>query len=328
MKKTISLLYVSILLTCLFCCLSSEIIAKTPKTKNLDTIKVIVNNDVITQSELDKKFMAAKQQFGQTKTSVPSDKVIREKILENTINNLLQMQLAKRANYDIAESELDNAIENIAKKNNVTLQKLKQIVKSEGLDFTTFRKQIHDQMLIERIQHQLFSKDIAVTEQEITAFLQKNPTMPTYDNNIEYHLEDIVLPLPENPTADQIQFVKQQAAQFLPNIKQTTNFGEFAATYSTEKLKLQSTDLGWRRIDNIPEIFITKVTKMHPNEIIGPIMAANGAHILRLLATRGTNQQIKLTKEQAQEIIYRNKIADKIKTWLEDLRAKAYIKIL
>jgi parvulin-like peptidyl-prolyl isomerase len=67
---------------------------------------------------------------------------------------------------------------------------------------------------------------------------------------------------------------------------------------------------------------------MDVNQVVGPIKAPNGLHLIKLLEIHGSPLQSgKLTKDQAHEIVFQNKLVEKIKPWLKELRETAYIKI-
>jgi len=61
----------------------------------LNKIVAIVNGDVITKSELDRKAAIVEQQLKSSNATLPPTSELKQQILNNLIDNSLQLQLAK-----------------------------------------------------------------------------------------------------------------------------------------------------------------------------------------------------------------------------------------
>ena len=83
-----------------------------------------------------------------------------------------------------------------------------------------------------------------------------------------------------------------------------------------------------RKLSELPDLFVSYVKKMQIGQVVGPIRAPNGLHILKLLHALGIEQKIKLTKNQAYELVFRDKLKELAQGLIKELRESAYIKIM
>ena len=151
------------------------------KEKSLNQIVVIVNDSVITQNEVNQGMIAAKKQLQEMKAPLPSDEELKKQVINNLITRELQRQIVKRANITISDSDLDGALEIIAKRNNIDLIKLRGEVEKSGINYKAYREQVREQMSFTRIQQQEVGR-LTVSDQEVEDFLShyKNVKQPPF----------------------------------------------------------------------------------------------------------------------------------------------------
>lgn len=312
----------------LFCVFSFPNYARA--AKHLDKIIAIVNGDVITQSELNKRMTMLSHHLTGINSNAPKPSALRKQALDSLIDTLLQVQFAERGGMQISGTEIDNVISNIAKNNHLTVEQLKQTLQEhEGLSFKEYREQLRDQILVGRVQQQALGRDIAVSEQEIQQVL-RNP--PKINNNApaQYHVADILIALSDNVSPDQIKAATAIADKMSTKLKQGADIEKTVKEFDTPEQQVQNTDLGVRKIDELPALFAQEVAKMQVGQITAPIKAPNGLHLLKLLEAQGATppQNLKFTKERAQEFLFQQKLEKKLKPWLKELRDAAYVRIL
>jgi len=294
-----------------------------PNASRLDKIVAVVNSDVITQSELTQRMAIAKAQLAKANEPISDESKLRSKVLDSLIDRALELQLAKRNKIVISDEEFSRAIESIAKSNHMTLAKMKEAMAKEGVSFDTFSKELREELLFNRLYQQAFGRQIVVSDKEIDEIMQ-HPTK--LDPNLqEYHVVDILIPIPDKASHAQVQKLKDKAMQTLDKL----HAGADLDTIIKADASIKRDDLGWRRLTGLPTTFASEVIKIQVGSVAGPIEAPNGYHLLKLAAVRGgENNKIKFTREQAQELAFRKKIQERTVPWLKEVRAGAYIKIM
>lgn len=293
--------------------------------QSLDRIVANVNKTVITQSELDEAIEKIKKQLSASHTPIPPAAILRKQVLDQLINRKLQLDLAEQMGIHVTDADVTKAINSVAQKNRITTDKLYAAVNEQGLSKEEYRQEIHDEMTTNRIAQQVLGGKIVISEQEVDNFM-KSPAFQSY-NTKEYHLEDILIALPDKPSMKDITEAKIQAEAILAKLHRGVSFTE-AATDSTGK-PLQGGDLGWRKLPEIPSAFADKIITMKINDIAGPIQTANGYHIIHVAGIRSAGMQGSKEdlRKQAQELLYQRKYEEALKAWNAKLRSEAYISI-
>jgi peptidyl-prolyl cis-trans isomerase SurA len=267
----------------------------------LDKVVAVVNNSVITARELDTQVNASRKQLLAQKKELPNVKVMRKQVLQHLIDVDLQMQLAKQNNVTVEGAELDEAIGRIAEANHITVAKLQEELTKQGMNWHEYRDNIQKEMVLARIQQKAIGKDVTVTNEQIEHYLKTTGLPPSPDAT--YHLQHIVVPLNDNPTAQEVKKAETSAIQILSKIKKGEDFGRIASDHFIGEYVVGGGDLGERHLAELPEIFAKEASQMHVGQIVGPIRAGNGFQLLKLLAVKGDNQKHIISQTHVRHIL-------------------------
>src|SRR5580704_4692865 len=109
----------------------------------LDKVVAVVNDGVITSTELDKQVELSKMQIAAQKLQMPQESVWRKQVLQHLIDVDLQLQMAKQTGITVDNAELDGAIERIATMNHITLPQLREEIKKQGMSWEEYKNNIH-----------------------------------------------------------------------------------------------------------------------------------------------------------------------------------------
>lgn len=274
-------------------------LAEAPEV--LDKAIVIVNNSVITETELNSQITVLRQQLKLKKVELPPENVLRKQVLNHLIDVDLQLQLAKNNDMDVDSSELDNAISKIAHDNKLTVAQMRQEIEKQGISWKSYRENLRKEILIGRLQQQAVSKDIIVSNQQVDDY------MKTFERSAKeqqaYHLHNIVISLPEEPTSEQVKKAKAKAENILARIKQGQDFSKMAIAESSGEYALEGGDLGERRLAELPEVFVEKVSQMNVGDVSEPIRTGNGFQLLKLVAVTGGQTSHKVSKTHVRHIL-------------------------
>lgn len=267
----------------------------------LDSVVAIVNDGVITKTELDTQVTALRQQMVARKMQVPADKTLRKQVLQHLIDVDLQLQLAKQNDISIDSTELNDAITKIATDNHLNLTQLREELGRQGIGWRSYRENIRKEMLLARLQQKAVAKEITITPQQVEDYLK---TAQHEDKTqYTYHLQNIVIPLSEEPTTEQVNKAKQKALDLLSKIKKGEDFGSIAIAESSGEFALEGGDLGVRHLAELPEVFAKQVVHMKKGDVVGPLRTGNGFQLIKLTAIGGENQQHQVTKTHVRHIL-------------------------
>ena len=246
----------------------------------LNGIAAIVNDEVITHSELEHRLQTVKRDFAQNQQALPEEATLRKQVLNHFINEKLQLQVAKRTGITLEESALEEAIKKIREANHQDETAFKASLQAEGLTLAEFRQQLKNQMLI----HKLFERDVGshiiITEEQVNKVLHSPQYNPIHLK--EYRIYDLLIGLSDEPSSTEVQAAKTKAQKLLADLHKGKDFKQLAIAESDGENALDGGDLGWRPLEALPSIFMEPVKHMLPGNIAGPIRAPNGFHLILL----------------------------------------------
>jgi peptidyl-prolyl cis-trans isomerase SurA len=269
----------------------------------LDRIIAVVNNDVITEIELDTEVSNIKKQLRQQNTKFPSDAILKKQLLERMILREIQLQMAKRVHLRVDDEMLNRTLDNIAAQNKLSLNDLRESLEREGIDFSLFRENIRHEIIINQLQQRQVHNRISVTKQEIDRFL-KNLELRG-NKSTEYHIGHILIAIPEAASAEQISEAKEKSSSIIKILREGGDFAKTAITMSDGQQALEGGDIGWRRFEALPTLFSEWVNKQDVGEVSHPIRSPSGYHIIKLFGKRDNKQQYVVTQTHARHILIR-----------------------
>ena len=259
----------------------------------IDSVVAIVNDAVITRSELDDQTRTIKQQLRQQNTPAPTGDVLQKQVLERLISSRLQLQLAANTGIRADDDTLNRAINRIAEQNKLSLSEFRAVLEKDGFSFDKFREDIRNEIIITRLRQRQVDSRITVTDQEVSQFLAAQARQGKSDD--EYRLGHILIALPEAASPEQIQAARQKTEKILEKLHAKVNegtagnadFKETAIAVSDGQQALEGGDLGWRSAGQLPSLFAAQVPAMKVGELSGVIRSSGGFHIIKLLDYRG-----------------------------------------
>lgn len=268
----------------------------------IDTIMVIVNDDVITRHELDMRLAVVESQLKKQGTPLPETAVLEKQVLERMIGDLLLLQFAKETGLRIDDVQLDKALTRIAQQNKLpSLAAFRDKLEREGVDFKKFREEIRAEILTVRLRDREVDSKLVISENEIENYL-KNQSKQAGKGE-ELQLAHIMVVVPEQASAEKIQTYRQRAEEALAKLRGGAPFAQVAAGYSDAGDALQGGNLGWRAADRIPAVFVDAIQKLKPGEVSEILRSPNGFHILKLMDRRSKDAPVVITQTHARHIL-------------------------
>lgn len=269
----------------------------------IDRIAVIVDENVIMQSEIDERLRTIKAQLAAqpSPTRQPSDEALRKQIIERLIVESLQLQTADRAGVRVSDDELNQALSGIAAQNNMTLDQFRVALAQDGMSWGQMREQVRREFAISRVQQGVMRRRIQISEQEIKNFLASD--LGATVTSDEYRLGHILLDLPSNPDANDIRATRDKAEALYQRLQEGADFASAAIEMSAGQNALNGGDLGWRKPAQLPSIFSDLVETMAVGELKKPIKSGRGYHVIKLIEKRGAAAEGMIAQTQVRHIL-------------------------
>jgi len=159
-------------------------------------------------------------------------------------------------------------------------------LKEDKIPFSKFREDLRNEITLARVREREVDNKITVTEGEIDNYLATQQTQAGKQQ--EYRISHILVLVPEQASAEQINARRARAEDALKQLKEGKDFAQVAAGYSDASDALQGGSLGWRAHGRLPTVFADAVPTMKPGEVSEILKSPNGFHIVKLLEERAT----------------------------------------
>jgi peptidyl-prolyl cis-trans isomerase SurA len=277
--------------------------AAPQRISDIDRIVVIVNDDVITESELEQRLRETRKQLELEKISAPPDAALRKQLLERMVLERLQLQLAAQSGIRISESDVDRAFETVARRNKLGAEEFRKALMQRGIDVTAYRNQLRDQLTIQQLLEREINNRVTVTDNEVENFLE-NPQSRA-DMDVAYQLSHILIGIPEAASPEAIQAARKRAEDVHRQLSQGANFEQTAVSQSQGVDALKGGNLGWKQAGELPELFLASLKNMSVGGVSEILRSPNGFHILKLHSKRGDSQAEAVTQTHARHILLR-----------------------
>lgn len=267
----------------------------------VDKVAAVVNNGVVLESDVDGMMQSVKGQAQQSGQQLPDDKTLRHQIVERLVMDSILLQMGKQAGIQISDAQLDQAIGNIAAQNKMSVDQLRSRLAYDGMNYATYREQIRKEMLTSEVRNNEVRRRVTILPQEVDSLSTQMAAQN--DAGTELNISHILLPLPENPTQQQVDDQETLAKQLVQESKSGADFGKLAITYSADPQALKGGNMGWGKLQELPSLFAQALVTAKKGDIVGPIRSGVGFHILKVNDVRGENQSVSVTEVHARHIL-------------------------
>ncbi|MFG6653382.1 peptidylprolyl isomerase SurA [Scandinavium sp. M-37] len=267
----------------------------------VDKVAAVVNNGVVLESDVDSLMQSVKGNATQAGQQLPDDATLRHQILERLIMDQIVLQMGQKMGVKVSDEQLDAAIANIAKQNNMSMDQMRSRLAYDGMNYNTYRSQIRKEMIISEVRNNEVRRRITVLPQEVDSLASQMGNQN--DASTELNLSHILIPLPENPTSDQVNEAEKQARSIVEQANKGADFGKLAITFSADQQALKGGQMGWGRIQELPSIFAQALSTAKKGDIVGPIRSGVGFHVLKVNDLRGQSQSISVTEVHSRHIL-------------------------
>ena len=283
-------------------------------SKIIDGIAAIVNDKIIPISDVlysmkpyEEKIKFAKLTKAEKFKAL---KKIREKVLDNLIDNKLIEIKGEEMGYKVTDKEVDNVISNILREQHVTLSQLKEVLAQTNVSYHYYREKLRGEILRARVVNDFVKSKIKIPREEIENYLKKHKPKAGKE---KFHIAQIFLK----------QANESKIKEILELLKEK-DFGEVAKEYSEGPYKDKGGDLGFFKKGEMLPTIEKVVVKMKKGDV-QVVKTDSGIHIIKLLDVYEHKVDMRRAYAKAEQAL-KNKILKKELTkWLKQLREKAVI---
>jgi parvulin-like peptidyl-prolyl isomerase len=294
----------------------------------VDRVVAVVNDDVVLNSELMMRVapMAAElENVTDRKERERRQAKLRSAALDDMINEELIQQAAIESKLEVSAKEVQNALDEIKRQNNLDDNQLAEALSLQGYTPASYRQDVRKQILRMRAINMLVRPRVTVTDDDIKARYDEQSRRSATISKVR--LSHALVALPEKPTEKELTAAKERAAQIVQRSRAGEEFAKLVEELSDdERTKPIGGDLGWIERGSIDTEWEVIVFSMSKGETRGPINGPAGLHVFHVVDVETTEQKpFEEMKETIRNELYRREMDRQTKLWLEELRKKAHI---
>jgi peptidyl-prolyl cis-trans isomerase SurA len=290
-----------------------------PPARSTEGIAAVVNDDIISMSDL-----TARLQLALVSSGLPNTQETRQRltpqVLRSLVDERLQLQEATRANVSVTDKEINEAFGKVAEQNRMERDQLEKMLASQGVPRSTLESQIRSTIAWGKLVQRRLRPSIEIGQEEIDQVIQR---IQANAGKPEYLAAEIFLAVDAPEREDD---VRRLADRLYEQIGQGASFPAVARQFSQSAGAAAGGDLGWVQQGQLPEELDGALRQLRPGQATRPIRSITGYHILMLRDERTVAAANSLPpREQIMNSLGQERLDMLQRRLLRDLRRSAFV---
>ena len=297
----------------------------------IDRIVVVVNDDIVTLSELNELLKPYATQIQASNYPAQQERKmmfsIREKVMDELIRQRLTDQEIKKANISVSDPEIDSTIERIKEARLYTDEDLREALGQRGLSMEGYRSQLKTQILRTKLINLEVKSKIVITQEDIAAYYKSHPEI--YGGEKKFHLRNIMLKRPLLPDKRAIEAVYRKMETIIEKVKSGESFEKMAMEYSESPLAADGGDLGSFELKALSPQIKDAIKGLGPGECTDVLETDQGYQLFyidEIITAPG--KSFEEVSGDIREKLFNEIVDRKFQSWVENLRQKSHIRMI
>jgi peptidyl-prolyl cis-trans isomerase SurA len=303
----------------------------------VDKVVAVVNNDVITLSELEEETSVLFRSIAKEHPGEPIQNTLaeaRENILNGMIESHLIKQKAAKYHVTVTDEDVDVAYERMRDGMSLSPTEFREKLEKSGLTEESYRKKLKSQVLQSRLLSYDVRSKIVVTDEMIVNYYNEN-----YNSTVDkggYYLLQMGFSWPITADKEKVATSKQETRDRTEKIynlvKNGQDFKSLAEKFSDLPSATDGGDIGVFALDEMAPAMRDAVAGLKPGEISKIVETPAGYQFFKLLSgdenTKVDKAPSKAVKEEIREKLFEEKLKVAYSEWVNKLKEDAYIQRL
>jgi peptidyl-prolyl cis-trans isomerase SurA len=250
----------------------------------LDRVVALVNDGLVLESELESQTREITLRLRGQNVALPSSDVMRSQVLDRLVLEEIQAQHADRAGIKVSDEQVNAAMDDIAKRQGITLEQLPAKLAADGIDYAEYRTELKREIARQILRSRDVVQRITITPRELDQYLEHEKKTASATN--EYNVSHILIAVAQDASPAQLAAAAARAKDVDDRARGGEDFGKLAITYSASETALDGGSLGWRKGTELPTFLADVIARMKPGSVSEVMQTPSGFHIVKLNETR------------------------------------------
>jgi len=287
----------------LLCAWADPAAAQRRSPRNGDYIAVVVNQELVTAGEVQRRLDRAKAEATRSGARLPPDSDLRQQVLDVLIDERVIVTSARESGVRVDDPELDRAVQSVAAQNQITLPVLRERLRADGVDYGVFRNNLRDQMLMERMREREVYRRIVISEEDVDKLLAEQRASAGRD--AETDIAQILVPVPDNAAPADVEALRAKAQRALERVRAGEDFAKVVLEVSGDPNRERGGRMGLRPLSKLPDAFVEATKNLKEGDIAPQLLRTGaGFHVLKLAERRGAGD-LRVTQTRARHVLLR-----------------------
>lgn len=298
--------------------------------ERVDRIAAIVNNELIAQSEVEKR--AALELTRVSSEPNPARRqALRRELLQKTLDGLIAEKLMERElrdlNLEVSDSDIDLALEDVKKQNNLDDTQFAAALGQEGYTVSSYREFMRKHLSKMKLINMKVRSKVNVTDEDVKAEYARYAKLESGD--FEVRARHILVPLDAKATDAEIEKARKKAESLREEaLKPNVDFAKLAKEKSGGPSAAEGGDLGFFRRGVMVAEFEKAAFSLPEGGISEPIRTRFGWHVLKVEERRGLPpRSFDEMKDSMRETLFKSQMERVTDQYLSDLRRGASVEV-
>lgn len=259
---------------------------RTNTGQELDRVVAIINDGVVLESELQAASREILDRLSDQNVAPPSDAVLRDQVLERLVLEEIQAQRAERAGIRVSDEQVNAALEDIAKRQNIAFSQLPEKLAEAGYIYADYRTGLRREIQRQMLQARDVRQRIYISPRELDQYIER--LKKTVSPNNEYNVSHILVAVAQDASPEQQSAGRRKAEDIATRVRNGEEFGKLAVSSSDSQTALEGGSLGWRKGPELPTFLADVVARLKPGETSEVLQTPTGYHLVRLNEMRNS----------------------------------------
>ncbi len=239
-----------------------------------NTIRVVVNNEIITQYDVEIQKDRFLRESGLKEDISTESEVVRQLIIDK-----LRSQLATRNRIPNQYQLVDRRIDEVAKSQGKSIDEFKQFLSDTGDNYDQIRELLNQRFRWAALVNQEYYNNNEITPAQIQ---ERIDFLKTQSGQEQKLIHEIRIPFLRNIPKNEII---ANAARLVSEFRQGRNFEAVSSALKNQGIN-EGGELGWLYIDQLEYQFQDIVRSVRVGSIVGPAELNDGVSILKIVGER------------------------------------------
>ena len=292
--------------------------------ETLNRIVATIDGDPITLIELERYAEVARKRPGGDQVANDQRALLDELVLDKIITKQVE-QLGLKA----SEQQIDNYIESIRSRNNLTEDQLKEVLKQQGMSWDQYRTQVRADIERANLINREIRTKVNVSPEEVQRYYEAH--IDEYGGGGgKMHARLISLTVARDASEADRAAVKAKAEEVRALAADGKDFAKLVKEYSQGPAIDEGGDIGEIDPAQMQPEFAKAVSGLKAGDVSPVIVTPEGYHILKVEKhTDAGKQPLAEVSESIKEKLYKEAMEQRYDRWLnQDLRARYHVEIL